>query len=88
MTGTQQPSTADRIADALDEIKNQKPTLWRVDVAGYTVLVHGEKGYEHLLKVNRQLATARLALHRIKRAGAGNYEGNLAEVALQEMDDA
>jgi hypothetical protein len=59
------PTAADRIADALDEIKREKPTLWRVDIAGQTVLVHGEDAYRHIQSVNHKLARMKMALHRI-----------------------
>lgn len=61
--------------------------LRRVDIDGMSVMVLREDAVEHLERVGRKLAMAKLALHRIKKAGAGNYESNLAEVSLEEIQN-
>jgi hypothetical protein len=78
---TDPTTAADRIADALDAIKNQKPTLWRVDVAGVAVHVHGEEAYRHLERVNQQLARMKLALHKLKWV-----EGSVGKVAKMGLN--
>ncbi len=58
-------TAAERIADALDEIRKQKPDLWRADVSGVACFVRGEETMHHLERVNLQVAKMKMALHRI-----------------------
>lgn len=61
--------------------------LRRVDIEGMSVMVLREDAMAHLDKVGRKLAIAKLALWRIRKAGAGNYESNLADNALEEIQN-
>lgn len=51
----------------VEHLENERPTIWRVDIAGRTVFVRGEDAYRHLLSVNSQMANMKMALHRIAK---------------------
>jgi hypothetical protein len=65
---------------------NPQPTLLRVDVAGVPVMVRGQHDYEHLTRVNRSLAIAVLALHRIA-AGDPLNALDTARNAIQKIKE-
>lgn len=67
----------------LDTLRNPKPNMWRVDVAGVPVSVHGESAYEHLRRVNSQLARMKMALHLIAMNWDDAGCGDIAREALK-----
>lgn len=63
-----------------------EPTLLRVDVAGVPIMVRGEDAYEHLTRVNRSLAVAVLALHRVAKGDPLNAP-DTARNAIQKIKE-
>jgi hypothetical protein len=60
--------------------------IWRVDIAGCSVMVYGKQSYDHLLAVNNQLARMKMALHKIgKRYSPGTEAHWLAEEGLSDV---
>lgn len=76
-------TAADRIADALDEIRREKPDLWRVDVGGVPILVKGKPAYEYLQHINSRMAKMKLALHKIK----GGHSADPQLDAIKALQD-
>jgi hypothetical protein len=63
--------------------------MWRVDVAGYPIMVRGQVARTHLEQVNRNLAVMKLALHKISAIARRQGEvGEVARDAIRACRDA
>lgn len=70
----------------VEHLENERPTIWRVDIAGRTVFVRGEDAYRHLLSVNSQMANMKMALHRIAKQHTHAHLQSIALEALRQVE--
>lgn len=67
-----------------------RPSHLRVDVGGVAVYVRSDGEYQHLIYINRKLAIAKLALHKIRASNEERSSGYATQAidAMKETNDA